>query len=130
MFTSRSIALGLTCFALVAPTAGAQDLRMPDTRDAAVEQIQDLRMPDTRDAAIEQIQDLRSPDTRDAANASSGLDTSPMNPPVISTADEPSVAEGSSTPWTTIALVSGGFLLAILLVGLATAVRARRRVAV
>jgi hypothetical protein len=53
---TRSAALGLTLAALTAPTAAAQqqqDLRSPDTRDAArAAQIpRDLRSPDTRDAA-------------------------------------------------------------------------------
>jgi hypothetical protein len=52
---TRSAALCLTLAALAAPTAAAQqqDLRTPDTRDAAgAAQIpRDLRSPDTRDAA-------------------------------------------------------------------------------
>jgi hypothetical protein len=106
---------------LAAPAAAAQDLRSPDTRDAAAAQVQDLRSPDTRDAAI----------------TSSGLELHPMNPPTISTytsADKPISAPldvgGGSTDWTTIGLGAGGFALAVLLVGLAAAVRGRRRVAV
>jgi hypothetical protein len=66
---------------LVAAAHAQQDLRSPDTRDAAITSAtrvpaarQDLRSPDTRDAAITGAarvsaagQDLRSPDTRDAA---------------------------------------------------------------
>jgi hypothetical protein len=53
---SRSVAAALVAAAVTAPAAVAQqDLRMPDTRDAAERsqqrQRQDLRMPDTRDAA-------------------------------------------------------------------------------
>jgi hypothetical protein len=45
-------ALSLLCAALAAPTSFAQqDLRNPDTRDAAEASYLDLRNPDTRDAA-------------------------------------------------------------------------------
>src|SRR4051812_5200753 len=70
---TRSAALGLPLVALAAPAAAAQsqDLRSPDTRDAAVatQVRQDLRSPDTRDAAVatQVRQDLRSPDARGAA---------------------------------------------------------------
>jgi hypothetical protein len=62
-----------------APAAAAdQDLRSPDTRDAAARatqsRSQDLRSPDARDAAARATpspaQDLRSPDARDAATRS------------------------------------------------------------
>jgi hypothetical protein len=52
----RTVAATLAIGAALAPGAGAQsqDLRSPDTRDAAerIERTQDLRMPDTQDAAI------------------------------------------------------------------------------
>jgi hypothetical protein len=51
---TRSVATALVAGAAMAPAAAAQqDLRMPDTRDAATRSHppQDLRMPDTRDAA-------------------------------------------------------------------------------
>jgi hypothetical protein len=65
----------LAAVAVAAPVAGAstQDLRSPDTRDAAVTQVvqgTDLRSPDTRDAGLPApapVIDLRSPDGRDAA---------------------------------------------------------------
>jgi hypothetical protein len=53
----RSIVLGVAVALLAAsPAAAQQDLRSPDTRDAAAASIaanapQDLRSPDTRDAA-------------------------------------------------------------------------------
>jgi hypothetical protein len=81
---TRSTALGLALAALAAPTAAAQqqDLRSPDTRDAAraaataAGQQQDLRSPDTRDAARSSTaaapqQDLHSSDGRAVANARS-----------------------------------------------------------
>jgi hypothetical protein len=52
---SRTFAATLAIGAALAPAAAAQqDLRSPDTRDAAerVDRTQDLRMPDTQDASI------------------------------------------------------------------------------
>ncbi|MGH2949872.1 MAG: hypothetical protein ACRDPC_27030, partial [Solirubrobacteraceae bacterium] len=52
---NRPLAVALAAGAVMAPSAGAQyqDLRSPDTRDAAEPPrfYQDLRSPDTRDAA-------------------------------------------------------------------------------
>ena len=51
---TRSFAVALIAGTALAPAATAkpqQDLRMPDTRDAAEQPKQDLRMPDTRDSA-------------------------------------------------------------------------------
>jgi hypothetical protein len=62
---------GVFATAAAGALADPQDLRSPDTRDAAltVTTGQDLRSPDTRDAALTATtaQDLRSPDTRDPA---------------------------------------------------------------
>ena len=79
---TRSIIIAFAVSVAVAPAAAAQqDLRSPDTRDAAMqaERRQDLRMPDTRDAAklAERKQDLRMPDTRDWA-AGRGPDKAPV----------------------------------------------------
>jgi hypothetical protein len=86
-------ALSLACSLPASAAVAQQDLRSPDTRDAATASKQeapappssmggpggngnqDLRMPDTRDAAggaatvrpAQPRQDLRSPDARDAA---------------------------------------------------------------
>jgi Ni/Co efflux regulator RcnB len=52
---ARTVSALLATGAVLAPVAAAQqDLRSPDTRDAAerVQRTQDLRMPDTQDAAI------------------------------------------------------------------------------
>jgi hypothetical protein len=99
---SRSFIAGLlAALALAAPAAAMPlDLRNPDTAR------QDLRMPDTRDAARrppEARQDLRMPDTRDAA----------QRPPVASPTPAPS--SHGDVPW---ALVGAG-LGALLLVGVA-----------
>jgi hypothetical protein len=73
---TRIAAIALALGAFTAPAAVAQqDLRSPDTRDAAAAGTvkQDLRSPDARDAARPAVpaQDLRSPDTREAAIARS-----------------------------------------------------------
>ena len=52
---ARTVATTIAIGAVLAPAAVAQqDLRSPDTRDAAerAQRTQDLRMPDTQDAAI------------------------------------------------------------------------------
>ena len=68
LLTTKTLAIALVAAAISAPGAAAQqDLRSPDTRDAAQSTVQDLRSPDTRDAAQSTVQDLRSPDARDAA---------------------------------------------------------------
>ena len=71
-------ALVAACAVPAAAAAQGQDLRSPDTRDAAAaaqeQGYQDLRSPDARDAASQpeprRYSDLRSPDARDAATAS------------------------------------------------------------
>ena len=79
MLGRTTITTAVVALAAAAPATAVaqQDLRSPDTRDAAgvVGQPQDLRSPDARDAAqspgIVQAtvgrSDLRSPDARDAA---------------------------------------------------------------
>jgi hypothetical protein len=67
-------ALVAACAVPATAVAQTQDLRSPDTRDAAAaaaaEHYQDLRSPDARDAGrtpdTHVTQDLRSPDARDA----------------------------------------------------------------
>jgi hypothetical protein len=67
-------ALVAACAVPASAAAQGQDLRSPDTRDAATaaqaEGYQDLRSPDARDAGrtpdTGATQDLRSPDARDA----------------------------------------------------------------
>ena len=78
--TAAGTALAVAALAAGPASAQSQDLRSPDTRDAAAGRYpavvhQDLRSPDARDAAEgrypaaspEPRQDLRSPDARDAA---------------------------------------------------------------
>jgi hypothetical protein len=119
---TRSTALGLALAALAAPTAAAQqqDLRSPDTRDAAraaataAGQQQDLRSPDTRDAArtTQTRQDLRSPDARDAA---AGRGT--FNAPGVTVVrlPQPAVARDGGIDWGDAGIGAGGLLTVILL---------------
>jgi hypothetical protein len=110
--TARTIATALVAGAAIAPTAMAQqDLRMPDTRDAAERPHssgQDIRMPDTRDAAAGR-------GTQDA--------------PVVEFVEVPGPAADGGFAWTDAAL-GAGTAVGIVLFGaggaLAT-VRLRRR---
>ncbi|HET8754708.1 MAG TPA: hypothetical protein VFM58_01775 [Solirubrobacteraceae bacterium] len=104
---SRIAATALTIGAALAPTAAAQqDLRSPDTRDAAERgHMQDLRMPDTQDSAVGR-----------------GLD----NAPVVEYVD---VAPADDFDWTD-ALAGAATSFGIVLLGaggVATVVRLRRR---
>jgi hypothetical protein len=117
MKTTRitTLAIALTLLALPA-LASAQDLRMPDTRDAA--------------APPAQTQDLRSPDTRDAADpfttlAPVDIAAEPAAPPQAA----PVEIAAAGTDWTMLVLVGGAFLLAVAAVVALTTVRGRRRVA-
>jgi Ni/Co efflux regulator RcnB len=123
---TRSIIIAFAVSAVLAPMAAAQqDLRMPDTREAAeqAERRQDLRMPDTREAAeqAERPQDLRTPDTRDWA-AGRGPDKAP----VIEFVE---VQKPSGFDWTAAGLgAAAGIGLVLIGAGTAlTAARFRRR---
>jgi hypothetical protein len=111
-----------------------QDLRSPDTRDAALAAKQppagtDLRSPDARDAAVVAATppvriDLRSPDARDAALAAvSGTSTSPATVTVQPTV-VPVVDHGSQT--LAIVLSSVALFLALAAVGFAAVYRRPR----
>ena len=132
---TRSAALGLALAALAAPAAGAQqDLRSPDTRDAAEgyappppssiaasaeSDYQDLRSPDARDAARlaeGPTQDLRSPDTRDAADGR-GTFNSPEVTVVKIPESSPAASSGSGLDWGDAGIGAGG-LLGLILIGL------------
>ena len=104
---SRTVATALAIGAVVAaPAAAQQDLRSPDTRDAAERgHIQDLRMPDTQDSA-----------------AGRGVE----NAPVVEFVDVPRADEFD---WTDAAL-GAATAIGIMLVGAGgalTTVRIRRR---
>jgi len=105
---TRSAALGLALAALAAPAAmGQQDLRNPDTRDAAV-------VP-----AADMLQNLRSPDAVDAADGRgtfSAPDVTVIKVPAPST---PTTSpEPAGLDWTDAGIGAGGVLvLALLSVG-------------
>jgi hypothetical protein len=71
---ARHLTVALAVAAATAPAASAQDLRSPDTRDAAREvhgPVQDLRMPDRRDPGTERavttvpvVKFIKAPATR------------------------------------------------------------------
>src|SRR3954447_8520433 len=93
------------------------------TAPAAAQPGQDLRSPDTRDAAT-LSQDLRSPDVRDVANR-----YAPRPSAVTATPQAATIAvTGTGTDWTTTGLAAGGYLLAVVAVGFALRVRSRGRV--
>lgn len=125
---ARIATLALAVSAMAAPTAAAytqppQDLRSPDTRDAAraAQPAQDLRSPDTRDAAraaeadptvAVSGQDLRSPDARDAAGGRGTFNAPDVR---VVTVSEPSSSGGLD--WGDAGIGAGG-LLGLILLGL------------
>jgi hypothetical protein len=112
---TRSTAVGLALAALAAPTALADPLAADMHARAEAAQKQDLRSPDTREAAThaETKQDLRSPDTRDASEGR-GTYTAP-NVTVVKV-PEPVPAEGG-IDWADAGIGAGG-LLGLTLLGL------------
>jgi len=122
-------ALVAACAAPSAAAAQSQDLRSPDTREAAataeVQGYQDLRSPDTREAArpseTRQYSDLRSPDARDAGRPSVQVPT-----PVLEIREVP----GSGFDWGDAGIGAAGMLALFSIAGglaLATGGRRRRR---
>jgi hypothetical protein len=119
---TRCVLIAITATAAIAPAAAAQqDLRSPDTRQAAMrpERVQDLRSPDAQDAArqAEAPQDLRSPDTVDLA-AGRGPDTAPI-------VEFVEVAEPNGFDWAD-AGVGAGAGIGLVLIGAGTAMTAAR----
>jgi hypothetical protein len=136
-FRSSKLAVALAGAALavaaLAPGATAipyQDLRSPDTVDAARAAgdpppassagrgYQDLRSPDARDAALppelratgfQSTQDLRSPDTRDVATGYSPTASQPV-------VDESPASDGFDWTSAAIGAAAGAGLLLILIV--------------
>jgi hypothetical protein len=88
---SRTILSTLAAIALLGATSATalaqQDLRMPDTRDAAI--------------AATQPQDLRGPDAQDAARADQiGAQMRAFRPlPFVSPTPAPAPAPSNGTPW-------------------------------
>ena len=121
-------ALVAACAVPASAGAQGQDLRSPDTRDAAAaaqaEGYQDLRSPDARDAGRTPdtgvTQDLRSPDARDAGRPESP----PVQTPIVEIREVPS----GGFDWGD-AGIGAAALLALFSItaGLALLVGARRR---
>ena len=103
----RALAGTLAACAIAAPTAVAipQDLRMPDTRDAA-EQSQQQQQGNPG------YQDLRSPDTRDAA-----IGYAPVASDVSTTTE--SSSSGNGFDWASAAIgaaIGAGLLVLVVMV--------------
>ena len=120
-------ALVAACAAPATAAAQGQDLRSPDTRDAAAaaeaQSYQDLRSPDARDAKTEPVtqvtQDLRSPDARDA-----GRPPVQVAAPVVDIRDAP----GNGFDWGDAGIGAAGLLATLSIAGgLALMVTTRRR---
>jgi hypothetical protein len=112
---TRSTAVGLALAALAAPTALADPHAADTHARAEAAQKQDLRSPDTRDAAtrVEPKQDLRSPDARDA---SQGRGTYTAPDVVVVKVPDPVPADGGIN-WADAGIGAGG-LLGLVLLGL------------
>jgi hypothetical protein len=137
--TVRSIvACALAC-GLLATTTTAAAARPVDTRgDVPTSSLagtttprQDLRSPDARDAAREEVQDMRSPDARDAASAeriARSLERyySTYGEPEPVKAPSPAVAP-DEPPYVLISAIAAG--LAVALASAALVLRHRRTAA-
>jgi uncharacterized lipoprotein len=119
-------ALVAACAAPSTAAAQGQDLRSPDTREAAAaaqeQSYQDLRSPDARDAGrtpdTAVTQDLRSPDARDAGRPVQ------VPTPVVAIREVP----GSGFDWGDAGIGAAGMLaLFSIAAGVALTVSARRR---
>jgi hypothetical protein len=107
-------AAALLALAMSAPALAQQDLRSPDTRDAAI--------------AATQKQDLRSPDSRDAARADQiarQMRRFAAAQPPSAPAPAPIVVTDTETPWLPIALMAA-LSLAVVTASAAYVHRARR----
>ena len=122
-------ALVAACAVPATAAAQGQDLRSPDTRDAAAaakaQSYQDLRSPDARDAVTPDTsgaQDLRSPDARDAGRPPVKVLT-----PVVEIREAP----GSGFSWGDAGIGAAGALALLRIAGglvLLTGPRRRRGV--
>jgi hypothetical protein len=139
-------ALVAACAVPAAAAAQGQDLRSPDTRDAATaaqqQSYQDLRSPDARDAApveTAQYSDLRSPDARDAGRTPDTSVTQDLRSPDARDAGRPPVqvatpvveireAPGSGFDWGDAGIGAAGmFALFSIAAGLTILAGGRRR---
>ena len=140
-------ALVAACAVPTTAAAQGQDLRSPDTRDAATaaeqQSYQDLRSPDARDATSvsesPQYSDLRSPDARDAASPQEPRQYSDLRSPDARDAGRPPAqiptqiveireAPGSGFDWGDAGIGAAGmFALFSIAAGVALTVSSRRR---
>ena len=120
-------ALVAACAVPATAAAQGQDLRSPDTRDAAAaaaqQNYQDLRSPDARDAGrtpdTSLAQDLRSPDARDAGRPPVQVPT-----PVVEIREVP----GNGFDWGDAGIGAAGILALLSIAGgLTLMVTGRRR---
>jgi hypothetical protein len=143
---TTTAALVAACIVPATAGAQAQDLRSPDTRDAAAaaqqQSYQDLRSPDARDAApaeTAQYSDLRSPDARDAGRTPDIRVTQDLRSPDARDAGRPPVqvptpiveireVPGSGFDWGDAGIGAAGMLaLFSIAAGLALMAGGRRR---
>ena len=140
-------ALVAACAVPATAAAQGQDLRSPDTRDAAAaaeaQSYQDLRSPDARDAAngldTRQYSDLRSPDARDVARTADTSVAQDLRSPDARDAGRPPVevstpvveireVPGSGFDWGDAGIGAAGMLaLFSIAAGLALMAGGRRR---
>ena len=119
-------ALVAACAVPATAVAQTQDLRSPDTRDAAAaaaaEHYQDLRSPDARDAGrtpdTHVTQDLRSPDARDAGRPPVQVPT-----PVVEIREVP----GNGFDWGDAGIGAAGLLALLSIAGGVTLLAVGRR---
>jgi hypothetical protein len=119
-------ALVAACAVPATAVAQTQDLRSPDTRDAAAaataEHYQDLRSPDARDAGrtpdTRVTQDLRSPDARDV-----GRPPVQVPAPVVEIREVP----GNGFDWDDAGIGAAGLLALLSIAGGVTLVAVSRR---
>jgi hypothetical protein len=130
-----TIACTLACGLLATATSGAAARPIDEARTSSLAGTttwtpprQDLRSPDTRDAARPERQDLRSPDARDAARVEQ---ISRMMEAYYSTYEEPEPvvapaprAPAGESPWLLVSGIAAG--LAVVLASAALVVRRRR----
>jgi hypothetical protein len=109
-------AAALLALAMSAPALAQQDLRSPDTRDAAIAATatQDLRGPDARDAAR----------TRQIARQMRVFAARPQLP-AAAPAPQPTVVTDTETPWLPLVLMAA-FSLVVFAISGAYVARVRR----
>jgi LPXTG-motif cell wall-anchored protein len=125
---TRALTAALAIAALAAPTAFArpvQDLRSPDTADAAAQSrtLQDLRSPDARDAATRPQDRAADRDIRTSSLAGTTSPPgdvfwsydypaqAPATPASVRPAPVPATGGETDTPWATIGIAIAAAML-------------------